>query len=74
MNRGGPDKVHCGEALLCGSAYAAQGLATTEQVVRLQLGAIDKRIRVVGDRQWMYGLLPLFRITPPAPFTRMPLE
>jgi uncharacterized protein YjbI with pentapeptide repeats len=63
-----------GEVLLCGSAHAAQGLATTEQVVRLQLGAIDKRIRVIGDRQWIYGLLPLFRITPPAPFTRMPLD
>jgi uncharacterized protein YjbI with pentapeptide repeats len=63
-----------GEVLLAGSAYAAQGLATTEQVVRMQLGAIDKRIRVVGDRQWMYGLLPLFRITSPAPFTQMPLS
>jgi uncharacterized protein YjbI with pentapeptide repeats len=62
-----------GEVLLAGSAYAAQGLATTEQFVRLQLGSIDKRIRVLGDRQWMYGLLPLFRITPPAPFTKMPL-
>lgn len=66
-------KAH-GEVLLCGSAYAAQGLATTERIVRLQLGTVDKRVRVIGDRQWMYGLLPLFRITPPAPFTRMPLD
>jgi uncharacterized protein YjbI with pentapeptide repeats len=63
-----------GEVLLAGSAYAAQGLATTGQTVRLKLGTIDKSIRVIGDRQWMYGLLPLFQITPPTPFTRMPLE
>ena len=63
-----------GEVLLAGSAYAAQGLATTHQSVRLQLGTIDKTLRVIGDRQWVYGLLPLFQITPPAPFTRMPLE
>jgi uncharacterized protein YjbI with pentapeptide repeats len=62
-----------GEVLLAGSAYATHGLATTEQVVRLQLGVLDKRIRVVGDRRWMYGLLPLFQITPPSPFTMMPL-
>ncbi|HEV7776983.1 MAG TPA: DUF2169 domain-containing protein [Luteibacter sp.] len=63
-----------GEVLLAGSAHAANGLATTEQTVRLQVGTIDKRIRVFGDRSWMYGLLPLFRITQPAPFTRMPLD
>ncbi|MDE2154548.1 MAG: DUF2169 domain-containing protein [Xanthomonadaceae bacterium] len=62
-----------GEVLLAGSAYAAHGLATTEQTVRLQLGAIDKQVRVVGDRQWLYGLLPLYQVTAPVPFTRMPL-
>ncbi len=63
-----------GEVLLAGSAYAANGLATSQQTVRLQLGAIDKRLRVFGDRQWSYGMLPLFRITAPAPFTQMPLD
>ncbi len=62
-----------GEVLLAGSAYAAHGLATTEMAVRLQVGAIDKRLRVLGDRQWMYGMLPWLRITEPSPFTRMPL-
>lgn len=62
-----------GEVLLAGSAYPAQGLAATGQTVRLRLGSIDKRIRVLGDREWMYGLLPLFQVTPPAPYTRMPL-
>ncbi|MET0616275.1 MAG: DUF2169 domain-containing protein [Luteibacter sp.] len=63
-----------GEVLLAGSAYAANGLATTEQSVRLQLGDIDKRLHVFGDRQWAYGLLPLFRVSPPAPFTCMRLD
>ena len=62
-----------GEVLLAGSAYAAHGLATTEMAVRLQVGAVDKRLRVLGDRQWMYGMLPWLRITEPSPFTRMPL-
>lgn len=62
-----------GEVLMAGSAYAAHGLATTEQMVRLQVGAIDKHLRVVGDREWKYGLLPLLQITPPVPFTSMPL-
>jgi len=63
-----------GEVLLAGSAYAAHGLATTEQLVRLKLGKIDKSLRVLGDREWMYGMLPFFRITEPSPFTQMPLS
>ncbi|WP_369930332.1 DUF2169 domain-containing protein [Xanthomonas sp. NCPPB 2632] len=63
-----------GEVLLAGSAYAANGMATTEQTVRLQLGPVDKRLRVFGDRQWSYGLLPFFKVTAPAPFERMPLD
>ncbi|HEY9131315.1 MAG TPA: DUF2169 domain-containing protein [Dyella sp.] len=63
-----------GEVLVAGSAYAAHGLAVTEQQVRLVLGSIDKSLRVIGDRQWMYGMLPFFRITDPLPFTRMPLD
>lgn len=62
-----------GEVLLAGSAYASQGLATTEQMVRMQLGTLDKRVRVIGDRQWLYGLLPLYQVTAPVPFTQMPL-
>jgi uncharacterized protein YjbI with pentapeptide repeats len=62
-----------GEVLLAGSAYAAHGLATTEMSVRLQLGDVDKQLRVLGDRQWMYGMLPWLQVTEPSPFTRMPL-
>ncbi|GAB3033548.1 DUF2169 domain-containing protein [Oleiagrimonas citrea] len=63
-----------GEVLLTGQAHAAHGLATTEMTVRLTLGEIDKSVRVIGDREWMYGMLPLLQITPPAPFTSMPLR
>lgn len=62
-----------GEVLVAGSAYASQGLAVTEQTVRLQIGTIDKHLRVIGDREWMYGMLPLLQITGPVPFIRMPL-
>lgn len=62
-----------GEVLLAGSAYAAHGLAVTEQTVRLAVGGVDKRLRVVGDRQWMYGMLPWLQVTEPLPFTQMPL-
>ncbi|HEY4146928.1 DUF2169 domain-containing protein [Pinirhizobacter sp.] len=62
-----------GEVLLAGSAHAAHGLAVTEQTVRLVVGTMDKRLRVVGDRQWMYGMLPWFQVTEPLPFTQMPL-
>ena len=28
---------------------------------------------MIGEREWMYGLLPWYRVTQPQPFTRMPL-
>jgi uncharacterized protein YjbI with pentapeptide repeats len=62
-----------GEVLLAGSAYAKDGLATTQQHVRLKLGSIDKRLRVIGDRRWFDGFLPWFRNVRAAPFTSMPL-
>jgi uncharacterized protein YjbI with pentapeptide repeats len=62
-----------GEVLLAGSAHAAHGLAVTEQTVRLVVGSVDKQLRVVGDRQWMYGMLPWLQVTEPLPFTQMPL-
>jgi uncharacterized protein YjbI with pentapeptide repeats len=62
-----------GEVLLAGNAYAKDGLATTQQEVRLKLGSIDKRLRVMGDRPWFDGFLPWFRNLRAAPFTSMPL-
>lgn len=66
------------EALVLGDACAPGGVPVRSLPVRLQAGegtnAIDKRLMVYGDRQWRYGVLPLFAIDPPAPFTTMPLD
>ena len=62
-----------GEVLLAGNAHAAHGLAVTVQTVRLAVGSVDKQLRVIGDRQWMYGMLPWLQVTEPLPFTQMPL-
>lgn len=63
----------CGEVLLAGSAHAPRGKALTEMPVRLACAGVDKTLRVVGDRQWYYGLIPWYRTTRPQPFTRMPI-
>lgn len=66
------------EALVIGDACAPGGVPVPSLPVRLQVGdggnAIDKRLMVYGDRQWRYGVLPLFAIDPPAPFTTLPLD
>ena len=62
-----------GEVLLAGNAYARDGLAATQQDVRLKLDSVDKRLRVIGDRRWFDGFLPWFRNIRAAPFTSMPL-
>lgn len=52
------------EALVIGDACAPGGVPVPSLPVRLQVGdggnAIDKRLMVYGDRQWRYGVLPLF--------------
>lgn len=62
-----------GEVLLSGYAHAPGGQPVTEMAVRLQCAGIDKALRVTGDRQWLYGLLPWYRVTAPEPFLTMPL-
>lgn len=61
------------EVLLAGNAYAPQGKPVTDMTVRVCVGGIDKTLRVIGNREWAYGLLPLYRVTPPQPFSMMPL-
>lgn len=62
------------EALVLGAACAPGGVPLTRMQVRLQVGAIDKRLAVYGDRQWRYGAVPLYGVDPPAPFSTMPLD
>ncbi len=61
-----------GEMLVAGNAYAPEGRPTEQLHVRAKLGDVDKCLQVWGDRRWYYG--PWYRITPPAAFTRMPLD
>ncbi|HEX8963532.1 MAG TPA: DUF2169 domain-containing protein [Rhodocyclaceae bacterium] len=63
----------CGEVLLCGHAHAPEGKPVKEMGVRLSCAGVDKRVRVVGDRQWHYGLIPWYRVTEPQAFASMPL-
>lgn len=65
-------KAH-GEMLVAGSAYAPGSEPTARMIVRVSVGPIDKCVAVIGDREWMYGLVPWYRITEPAPFRVMPL-
>lgn len=62
-----------GEVLLAGKAFAPQGKPVAEMNVRLCAAGVDKTLRVIGEREWMYGLLPWHRISAPQPFTEMPL-
>jgi len=62
-----------GEVLLAGQAHAPKGKTVTEMPVRLCVAGVDKTLRVIGDREWMNGLLPLYRVTQPKPFAAMPL-
>ncbi|MBI3897238.1 MAG: pentapeptide repeat-containing protein [Gammaproteobacteria bacterium] len=62
-----------GEVLLAAKAYAPNAQPVPEMMVRATVATIDKGLRVFGDREWLYGLMPLHRITPPQPFTVMPI-
>ncbi|MBI4703784.1 MAG: DUF2169 domain-containing protein [Deltaproteobacteria bacterium] len=59
-----------GELLVVGSAYAPGGKARPVCKVRVQLGALDKSLYVVGDRHWERGGAP----SEPEPFAAMPID
>lgn len=68
------DEIHAkphGEWLLAGKAYAPGGAPVKSLTASVRLGAVEKHLRVWGDRRWYYG--PWYRIGEPAPFTAMPL-
>lgn len=60
------------DILLRGHAYAPNGRATSADV-RLQVGGLEKNIRVFGNRIWESGLFGL-RISSPEPFQKIPLK
>jgi len=62
-----------GEMLLAASAYAPEGEPVTRMTVRAVLGDIDKSLLVTGDREWLYGTVPLYSLTDPKPYLEMPI-
>jgi uncharacterized protein YjbI with pentapeptide repeats len=59
------------EAMLAGVAHAPRPVQALD--VRLRCGAIDKRLRVYGDRVWRRQWWGGICVDPAAPFVRMPL-
>lgn len=62
-----------GELLLAACAYPAGSTAVTQMTVRAMLGGIDKSLLVTGEREWLYGTVPLYTLTDAKPFTEMPI-
>ncbi len=49
-----------------------RGQPTTSMTVRLRVGSVDKRLRVLGDRRWRRGAVGI-GLGPPEAFSRMPV-
>jgi hypothetical protein len=60
------------DVLLCGTAHAPDGRAVAEMNVSLQVGPVQKSLRVFGDRLWRLDGLR-HSISDPEPFETMPL-
>lgn len=56
------------DVIVVGHAYAPEGRAVTQLDVGFKIGALQKALRVFGDRRWQGVGMPT-----PEPFTRMPL-
>ena len=56
------------DIVMMGDAYAPKGMTVTWLDVGLQVGGLQKSVRVFGDRCWRDG-----GITPPEPFVTMPM-
>ncbi len=63
-----------GEVLVSGNAYPNERSPTSEMGVGLEIGPINKRLKIYGDRYWKRGWWPLHKITPPEKFSKMPLS
>jgi len=63
-----------GEYLIATHAFAPQGEALTEMRVSASVAGREKRLQVIGDRQWRYGLLPWHQVDEPQPFRVMPID
>jgi uncharacterized protein YjbI with pentapeptide repeats len=61
-----------GEVLVHGSCHTPGGKALAATYVRVKLGTIDKKLAVIGDRQWLSDPRK-GPFSDPIPFTTMPL-
>ena len=61
------------DVILHGHAYSPGGRPATQVDIKLKVANIDKTLRAHGDRLWKRGFLGSIRLTPPKPFTRMPI-
>ena len=57
-----------GELLVSGRCFAPGGQPTVASYTRVQVGSVDKRLSVVGDRVWHDGVP-----TAPEPFLQLPV-
>lgn len=60
------------DVILKGHAYAKGGGRSAEIDVQLQVGPLNKTVRVIGDRKWGKSL-GMWRWSGPEPFDRIPL-
>jgi hypothetical protein len=60
------------EVILLGACHAPGGHPVREAGIRLSVGAVQRELRVLGDRAWL-GRGPAATIGAPEPFVRMPL-
>jgi uncharacterized protein YjbI with pentapeptide repeats len=58
-----------GELLVAGSFHAPGGVPIGASYVRVRLGQLDKRLAVLGDREWRDNVA-----TSPIPMTTMPVD
>jgi hypothetical protein len=61
------------DVVMMGSAHAPRGRATTTMLVEVNVGPMEKKVRIVGDREWSRTLGAFPTITAPKPFLTMPL-
>jgi hypothetical protein len=61
------------DVLVNGHAYAPRGKPVDAMEVSIRVGPLNKRLRVVGNRQWYVGVTGGLASSPPTKFERMPI-
>ncbi|WP_337108415.1 DUF2169 domain-containing protein [Mesorhizobium salmacidum] len=64
----------CTDVLVNGTAWPPNGRPTTELDVGFQVGPVQKRLQVFGNRWWTVNLAGQRVISSPDPFAKMPIR